>query len=90
MCYDNYEREVQITATDDGVVIDQLLNFNRKLANTAKCYRQRYEDSQLEIGKIEHDCEQRVNRVRNYYKQILFSNDHSSVILRKSMESHRH
>lgn len=90
LCYDEYERKVQLDEEDDGVVINKLLKFNQKLADTAKSYRRQYEEGLMEIGKVEQECEQRVQRVRNYYKRILFFNDRVSVMFRKSLESRCH
>lgn len=86
-CYDEFEKEVKLMDKDDGLIIEHLLKFNRKLADKANFYRKEWEETLVEVGKVELQCTQRVTKVRQFYKQILFSNDRKAVIFRKALDT---
>ena len=65
---------------------EHLRKYNRTLAERAKIYQRKYEDTEYLMYQKEAEYMERIRKVREFYRDVLYySSRHSSVMLKTAL-----
>lgn len=87
--YDEVEKCVESNKSKlngEGLV-EHLLECNRTLADKVVFYQRRSERAETKVYDEQFECSKKVHRVREFYRNMLYSDSRSAVMLRMATQS---
>ena len=87
--YDEVEKRVEQNKfkLSGKQLVENLLECNRTLADKVVFYQRKCERAEAEVYDEQFECSKKLHRVRQFYRNMLYSDSRSAVMLRMATRS---